>query len=75
MHETQDPRDGVFPDSRRLIRAISDDRVHEGVRQLKVKARGRRGLVWKNESELPELVVRTYFLDKKDQLSEGSDSE
>ena len=72
VSETGDPRDGVFPDSRRLIRMISDDRVLHGRRQLKVRSRGRRGFVWKDENELPELVVKAYFMQKKD---EGSASE
>ena len=60
---------------RRLIRSISNDRVFSGVRQLNVEPKGWHGLTWRNENELPELIVKAHFLNRKDLLNKGGGHE
>lgn len=63
--ETMDPREGVFPDTRRLIRKILDRRGGETGAEYKVKSVGRRGYVWTSGQDLPPVVTNAYELMRK----------
>jgi len=60
VHETSDALDGVFPDSRRLIKSITGDKRVKGTTFFKVKRIYSRGSDWVSEADLPELVVAEY---------------
>jgi transposase InsO family protein len=72
--ETQDPRDGMYPDSRRMLRMIQG---HQHVQQadgtvelqLKKRAVGRRGYTWVPEHDLPTVVVKAYFMGLPDHVT------
>lgn len=51
---------GVFPDTRRLIRAILNWRIRGGRAQYQIRHRGHTGSKWVDEDDLPPVVVRTY---------------
>jgi hypothetical protein len=63
VKETRDPIQGMFPDSRRLLRNLVGYDAER--KQFKVRSRGRNGYVWTDERNLPDVVVRAYKLDDK----------
>lgn len=73
--ETGDPKDGVFPDSLRLLAKICGVKEIEGLtetqRWFKVQLRGRQSPSWTNEEELPEVVVRMFDDGKESRRSLG----
>lgn len=63
--ETGEPRDGVFPDSLRMLGRISAVKTvldsSGGARRLfKVSMRGKGNSSWTPETDLPEVVVKLY---------------
>lgn len=62
---------GVFPDTRRLIKAVLDWRIREGRAQYQVRHRGRVGTKWIDEEDLPPVVVKTYrrILEQRERLA------
>jgi len=60
LKETGDSRDGVFPDSRLLLKAIKGHRDTEVGREYELPSVGRRGCKWVTGNDLPEVVVRAY---------------
>jgi hypothetical protein len=68
--ETQDPRDGLYPDSRRMLRMIQGHQQVEkavGTHDLQLKKRAvrRRGYTWVSEQDLPTVVVKAYLRGSK----------
>ena len=68
--ETNDPNDGVYPDTRRIFKGITGTRTKDGIREFKIKALFQVPVSWIKESDLPELVVKEY--DKIKQVNETS---
>lgn len=62
--ESEDPMEGMFPDSFRVLRNLLDSRGEGKEREFKLKSAGRNGYVWLNESEVPEVVIAAYDLKK-----------
>jgi hypothetical protein len=61
--ETSSPEDGLWPDSRRLLRGILQSRITaHGTRQYKVRHAGRAGFVWVDADRLPDVVKAAYEL-------------
>jgi len=58
--ETGDPIDGVFPDSRRIIKSIIGEKIRDGKRWFKVKHTYANGAEWVSEADLPTLIVAEY---------------
>jgi transposase InsO family protein len=63
VRETQDPVQGLFPDSRRLLENVLT--YDPQARKFKIKSRGRSGSTWVPETKLPDVVVRAYQLDRE----------
>jgi hypothetical protein len=61
LAETRAPQDGLWPDSRRILRGILGRRAGPGgVVQYKVKHAGRTGFIWQNADTLPDIVKAAY---------------
>jgi Integrase zinc binding domain/Integrase core domain len=59
LKETQNPVEGLFPDSRRLLRNVLEyDAIKK---QFKTRSAGRRGYKWIDEPNLPDVVVTAYW--------------
>jgi len=69
LKETNDALDGVFPDSRRLIRNISADKKVRGKKFFKIKRAYSRREEWVPEDDLPDLVIEEYFAMKANRQS------
>jgi hypothetical protein len=67
LQETSDPQQGVFPDSRRLLRKWLNYDPQDKL--LKVRCKGRRGFMRVDENQLPENIVKKYKLDRKQEKS------
>jgi hypothetical protein len=64
LKETQNPVEGLFPDSRRLLRNVLEyDAIKK---QFKIRSAGRRGYKWIDERNLLDVIVAAYKLDNKD---------
>jgi hypothetical protein len=59
---SRDPQAGVWPDSRRVLRAILGRSESSGTVEYQVPRVGRRGYAWVSERDLPEVAVRAYEL-------------
>jgi hypothetical protein len=53
---------GMWPDSRRTLRGILEQREKDGASEYKVRRAGRRGYVWVREADLPEVVIKAHEL-------------
>jgi len=62
--DARNPEAGLWPDSRRTLRAILGQRERDGKAEYRVRRAGRRGFAWVPERDLPEIVVRAYQLIK-----------
>ena len=60
--ESEDPMEGMFPDSFRILRSLLDSRGSGQEREFKLKSVGRNGYVWLPEAEVPEVVIAAYDL-------------
>jgi hypothetical protein len=58
---------GMYPNTRRCICSIMDMREEDGVRNFKLKFRGRNGFKRVEEQDVPPLVVSAYMDIVKDQ--------
>lgn len=67
-----DPREGMFPDSFRILRNLLYSRGSEKDREFKLISVGRNGYVWISEADLPEVVVAAYDLKKSGRQAETS---
>jgi hypothetical protein len=63
LKETQNPLEGLFPDSRRLLRNVLE--YDASKKQFKIPSAGRRGHKWIDERNLPDVIVKAYKLDHK----------
>jgi hypothetical protein len=59
------PNAGMWRDARRTLRGILERQKKEGTREYKVRRAGRRGNVWVQEADLPEVVRKAYELLKQ----------
>jgi hypothetical protein len=66
IKEQESPLGGIYPDSRRLFLRLLGDKLEQDEHWFKLVSPGRNGFVWKRESELPEIVVKAYDIDKED---------
>jgi hypothetical protein len=64
LKETQNPVEGLFPDSRRLLRKVLEYNAIK--KQFKIRSAGRRGYKWIDERNLPDVIVTAYKLEHKD---------
>jgi hypothetical protein len=56
VEETLDPMDGMYSDSRRLLRKLMG---YGAVgKRLEVQSKGRNGFIWTKECNLPDFVVK-----------------
>ena len=62
--ESEDPMEGMFPDSFRILRSLLDSRGSGQEREFKLRSVGRNGYVWLPEAEVPEVVIAAYDLRK-----------
>ena len=62
LNECQDPEQGLFPDSRRMLRNLLKYDAQRG--QYQVRRQGRNGFVWVDKSEVPDVVNRAYELSR-----------
>lgn len=62
--ESLNPQEGMYPDSRRLLRNILKDTGPASKKVYHVKRKGRNGYVKKRADELPEIDVKAYHLAK-----------
>mmetsp|Transcript_1127 Transcript_1127/g.1802 ORF Transcript_1127/g.1802 Transcript_1127/m.1802 type:complete len:201 (-) Transcript_1127:129-731(-) len=60
LRETGDPRDGIFPYNRRLLRSILDHRDRDLGREYRLKSAGRTGYKRIRANQLPTVVARAY---------------
>jgi hypothetical protein len=60
--DARDPRAGLWPDSRRVVRSIIERRERSGKFEYRIPRVGRRGSTWVTETSLPEVAVRAYEL-------------
>ena len=60
FQETGEPTEGVFPDTRRIIKTILKTEDREDGRYFKVRSASRTGVKWVKETSLPEVVVKAY---------------
>jgi hypothetical protein len=58
--EPQEGVSGVFPDTRRDIKGILEWKEVQGVKQFKIRSRGRNGFRWETVSDLPPVVMTAY---------------
>ena len=65
IYETTDAQNGVFPDTRRIIKSITDEKIEDGKRMLKIRKAFSRGDDWVEAQNLPELIVAEYDAIKK----------
>jgi hypothetical protein len=58
VEETLNPMDGMYSDSRRLLRKL----MGYGTvgKRLKVRSKGRYGFIWTKECNLPDVMVKAY---------------
>jgi hypothetical protein len=64
LKETQNPAEGLFPDSRHLLRNVLEyDPIKK---QFRIRSSGRRGYKRIDERNLPDVIVTAYKLDHKD---------
>jgi hypothetical protein len=64
--EQKSPLGGIYPDSRGLFLRILGEKEEQDGRWFKLVSPGRNGSVWKRESDLPEIVVKAFDIDKED---------
>jgi hypothetical protein len=69
LKETQNPVEGLFPDSQRLLRNVLEYNAIK--KQIKIRSAGRRGYKWIDERNLPDVIVTAYKLDHKDREPNG----
>jgi hypothetical protein len=70
--ETSEPKDGLWPDSRRLLRSIlSSQTTSDGRNQYEVKHAGRTGFVWENASALTDVVKEAFRIAREHTLLYG----
>lgn len=62
--ESREPTEGVYPDSRRLLRKIIGDEGRPGNKLYRVVRMGRKGYSLNPAETLPEIVVKAYPLSK-----------
>ena len=62
--ESEDPMEGMFPDSFRILWSLLDSRGSGGEREFKLKSVGRNGFLWLPEAEVPEVAIAAYYLRK-----------
>ena len=61
---SEEPIEGMFPDSFRILRGLLDSRGSGQERELKLRSVGRNGYEWLPEAEVPGVVVAAYDLRK-----------
>ena len=62
--ETGDPKEGLYPDTRRALRSLIGFDVER--QQYKVRKQGRRGYIWMDKKDIPDIVNKAF------ELGEGS---
>lgn len=55
-----EPVDGIFPDSRRIIKSIHAEKKTNGKRIFPVEGIFGTGKYWIPEQDLPELIIAEY---------------
>lgn len=74
--ESYDPKDRIFPESKRIVRKITDSQIRQNEktgqqeRHFKVLLSSRRSPPWTSASDSPDVVVNTY-----DPKSGGAESD
>jgi hypothetical protein len=66
LAETGDPITGIWPDSRRILRAVLDTRRIGDEIEYKIVRQGRRGYVWVPAAALPDVVKTAYAMPKNE---------
>jgi transposase InsO family protein len=65
LQETEDPREGMWPDTRRVLRGLVDERMGQAGAEFKVRSRGRSGFTWRKEEDLPDIAVKAYRMSRE----------
>jgi hypothetical protein len=60
LQETEDPREGMWPVTRRVLRGLAGERMGQGGAEFKARSCGRAGVTWKKEEDPPDIAVKAY---------------
>jgi hypothetical protein len=63
--ETGNPMTGMWPDSRRILRAVLETRGTGNGVEYKIVRQGRRGYIWVPAAALPDVVKTAYATSKR----------
>jgi hypothetical protein len=65
LQETEEPREGMWADTRRVLRGLAGERTGQGGADFKVRSRGRSGFTWRKEEDLPDIAVKAYRMSRE----------